>query len=97
MLLNIRLLVYQKRFHTFSQKAGNFGAGSLKNLRAGRLWGGFTCIRKKKEEKVESADCSIRTSSSPCLELLDSVLHNKIGSVWNYVSQRCKVFLLLMQ
>ena len=44
MLLNIRLLVYQKWFHKLSQKAGNFGAGGLKNLRAGRLWGGFTCI-----------------------------------------------------
>ena len=44
MLLNIRLLVYRKRFHKLSQKAGNFGAGGLKNLRAGRLWGGFTCI-----------------------------------------------------
>ncbi len=44
MLLNIRLLVYQKRFHKLSQKAGNFGAGGFKNLRAGRLWGGFTCI-----------------------------------------------------
>ncbi len=42
MLLNIRLLVYRKRFHKLSQKAGNFGVGGLKNLRAGRLWGGFT-------------------------------------------------------
>ncbi len=40
------LLVYQKCFHKLSQKAGNFGAGGLKNLRAGLLWGGFTCIRE---------------------------------------------------
>ncbi len=47
MLLNIRLLVYRKQFHKLSQKAGNFGAGGLKNLRAGGLWGPgvFTCIR----------------------------------------------------
>ncbi len=44
MLLNIRLIVYQKHFHKVSQKAGNFGVSGLKNLRAGRLWGGFTCI-----------------------------------------------------
>ncbi len=44
MLLDIRLLVCQKRFHKLSQKAGNFGVGGLNNLRADRLWGGFTCI-----------------------------------------------------
>ncbi len=48
MLLNIRLLVYQKRFHKLSQKAGKFGAGGLKNLRTGRLWGGFTRIHSFK-------------------------------------------------
>ncbi len=35
--ISISRLVYQKRFRKLSQKAGNFGVGGLKNLRAGRL------------------------------------------------------------
>ncbi len=53
MFLNIRLSV-PETLPYLSQKAGNFCEGRLKILRAGRLWGGFTCIPNAIDELISS-------------------------------------------